>query len=63
MCIRDRMYTIQFINRLEADHGTKAAWHEKDTTTVARKEARQKKKRKIDHTLQTEGVTYEPGAF
>ena len=38
-------------------------WHEKDKTKIARKEKRQRKKRKIEKNMQTEGITYEAGAF
>ena len=56
-------FTKTFLNRFEVDHVKKAAWHEKQQTKTARKKRRQEKKRKTDKHLQTEGITYESGAF
>lgn len=63
MGVEPGAFTMTYLNRLDVDHGTKAAWHEKEKTKIARKERRQRKKRKIDKNMQTEGITYEAGAF
>lgn len=63
MDIEPGAFTINYVNCLEANHGKKAVWHGKEKTKIARKVRRQLKKRKIDHTLQKEGITYEAGAF
>lgn len=63
MDIEPGMFTINYVNHLDANHGQKPVWHGKEKTKIARKVKRQVKKRKIDNTQQKEGITYEAGAF
>lgn len=63
MDIEPGVFTVNYVSCLDANHKRKTVWHERETTKMARKVNRQLKKRKIDHTLQKEGITYEAGAF